>query len=186
MNPPLTCRSGENAPFWYAYNFGSVHFVMVSSEHSLRHGSVQWRWLVRHLAAVDRCKTPWLVLGLHRPMYVIRPHHANRKVAKHFRREFEDVLIKYGVDAVLSGHVHSYSRTCPVLDEKCTPHAEGGVLHVVSGSGGHKLSKIKARQDAWSVMAAREFGFVRVSVRKAACVSRADHARCCFALPACK
>lgn len=76
-------RSGrleENAPFWYSYDHGSAHFVVVSSEHSLKHGSDQWQWLQAHLPTVDRCKTPWLILAIHRPLYVIHPHHANRKV----------------------------------------------------------------------------------------------------------
>lgn len=132
----------------------------------MRHGSVQWRWLVAHLAAVDRCKTPWLVLLMHRPMYVMKPHHANRKVAKHLRHALEDVLIKYGVDAVLSGHIHSYSRTCPVVDKTCTPFEQGGVLHVVAGSGGHKLSHLRKKQERWLAAAERKFGYVRVKVRK--------------------
>lgn len=143
---------------------------MVSSEHSLQHGSEQWRWLVGHLAGVDRCKTPWLLVAIHRPLYVVKPHHVNRKVAKHLRKQLEDVLVKYGVDAVLSGHVHSFSRTCAVVDRDCTPHAEGGVLHVVAGSGGHKLSQISAQQHAWVDAAERAFGYLRVKVRARLCM----------------
>jgi acid phosphatase type 7 len=157
-------KHSENPPFWYAYDFGSVHFVTVSSEHSLGFGSVQYRWLVEHLAGIDRCRTPWVVLGIHRPMYVIRPHRLNRRVARHFRAQFEDVLIKYGVDAVISGHVHSYSRSCPVIHRKCTPFKHGGILHVIAGSGGHKLSTIKKKQPKWVAAAERAFGFVRVKV----------------------
>ena len=137
---------------------------MVSSEHSLHHSSEQWRWLVAHLAAVDRCKTPWLIVGIHRPMYVIKPHHINRKIGKHFRKQLEDVLVKYGVDAVLSGHVHSYSRSCPLVDRECTAHEDGGVLHVIAGAGGHKLSHIKAEQPAWVDAAERAFGYMRIKV----------------------
>lgn len=175
------CRgeAGENAPFWYSFDYGSVHFTIVSSEHSLEPGSEQYRWLVRHLAAVDRCITPWLVVGSHRPLYVIKPHHENRRVGKHLRKSLEDVLVKYGVDALLSGHVHSYSRTCPVIDKTCTPFAAGGVLHVIAGSGGHKLSKIKAEQYGWLAAAEREFGFVRILVRPFPAVVVA----CCMPLP---
>lgn len=77
------CSSGEleeNAPFWYSYDVGSAHFVVISSEHSLKHGGDQWQWLAAHLPTVDRCKTPWLILAIHRPLYVIHPHHSNRKV----------------------------------------------------------------------------------------------------------
>ena len=30
-----------NPPFWYSYNFGSVHFTTLSSEHDLTKGSIQ-------------------------------------------------------------------------------------------------------------------------------------------------
>jgi hypothetical protein len=46
-----------------------VHFTAVSTEHDLEPGSPQRAWLERELASVDRCRTPWLVLLLHRPMY---------------------------------------------------------------------------------------------------------------------
>ena len=33
-------------------------------------GSEQWRWLLADLRAVNRSRTPWVVLGGHRPMYI--------------------------------------------------------------------------------------------------------------------
>lgn len=35
-----------NPPFWYSFDYGAVHFVAVSSEHDLRHGSDQARVLL--------------------------------------------------------------------------------------------------------------------------------------------
>ena len=34
-------RPRANAPFWYSYDYGSVHFTVISTEHSLEHGSAQ-------------------------------------------------------------------------------------------------------------------------------------------------
>ena len=42
---------------------------MMSSEHDIRPGSRQYTWLENDLKKVDRNKTPWIVLGGHRPMY---------------------------------------------------------------------------------------------------------------------
>ena len=55
--------------FRYSYDYGSVHFIMMSSEHDFREGSRQYKWLENDLKNVDRKKTPWVVLGGHRPMY---------------------------------------------------------------------------------------------------------------------
>ena len=47
------------------------------------------------------------------------------------RAALEDLLNEYEVDLVLSGHVHSYSRTCNVLDWRCADEErEGGMTHV--------------------------------------------------------
>lgn len=46
--------------------------------------------------------------------------------AEHLRRQLESLLNKHEVDLVLSGHVHSYARTCNVLGGKCTDMAQGG------------------------------------------------------------
>lgn len=43
------------------------------------------QWIKRDLARVDRCTTPWLVVGMHRPMYVVFPHKSNRIVGEHLR-----------------------------------------------------------------------------------------------------
>ena len=42
---------------------------MMSTEHDYREGSRQYKWLENDLKNVDRKKTPWVVLGGHRPMY---------------------------------------------------------------------------------------------------------------------
>ena len=44
---------------------------------------------------------------------------------------------KYKVDLALWGHHHSYQRTCPVYQEKCT---DGAPIHIVIGMGGQGLS----------------------------------------------
>ena len=38
------------------------------------------QWLQRDLESVDRCVTPWLILLIHRPLYVVHPHKSNRVV----------------------------------------------------------------------------------------------------------
>ena len=53
----------------YSYDYGLVHFIMMSTEHNFEPGSRQYKWLENDLKNVDRKKTPWLVFGGHRPMY---------------------------------------------------------------------------------------------------------------------
>jgi hypothetical protein len=58
--------------FWFSLDFGKVHFVFMSTEHSYDPGSVQYEWLVNDLQKADgnRDSVPWVVLTGHRPMLV--------------------------------------------------------------------------------------------------------------------
>lgn len=153
-----------NPPFWYSYNYGSVHFTVVSTEHSLERDSHQYKWLEADFKSVDRCVTPWLVVAMHRPMYVVYPHKSNRRVADHLRGQLEGLFNEVEVDLVLSGHVHSYARTCNVLDERCVAMEEGGMTHITLGCGGHKLSDVAHSQEDWLVHTKAQFGYGRVTV----------------------
>lgn len=59
---------------WYSFDKGPVHFVALDTD-AWGFDEVadllapQYAWLVEDLAAVDRTKTPWIVLYGHRPMY---------------------------------------------------------------------------------------------------------------------
>jgi phosphodiesterase/alkaline phosphatase D-like protein len=46
-----------------------VHFIMISTEHDLIPYSRQYEWLQQDLKNINRSKTPWVILGGHRPMY---------------------------------------------------------------------------------------------------------------------
>jgi len=131
-----------NPPFWYHFRYASAHFIVLSSEHDVSKGSQQHDWLESLLASklVDRAVTPWLIVGIHRPLYVPYPHHSNRVVARHLRQGIEPLFSKHKVDVVISGHIHSYSRSCPVYNWDCvgsnslnsTWHEAGPAEEIVS------------------------------------------------------
>ena len=58
----------------------------------------------------------------------------------HFGDAFEELIIKYGVDLCLWGHVHNLLETCPVNNGTCVNDGEAPV-HVVIGNGGMDLTK---------------------------------------------
>lgn len=54
----------------YSFEYGPVHFTVMSTEHEFTAGSQQYQWLAADLGSVDRAVTPWLVLVGHRPIYI--------------------------------------------------------------------------------------------------------------------
>ncbi|RDW61121.1 purple acid phosphatase family protein [Aspergillus mulundensis] len=105
----------------------------------------QVQWLARDLAAVDRARTPWVFVMSHRPMY----SSAYSSYQTNVRKAFEELLLRYGVDAYLSGHIHWYERMYPMtlngtVDESAvvsnhTYLANTGVsmTHIVNGMAGN-------------------------------------------------
>lgn len=90
------------------------------------------QWLEADLEGVDRCTTPWLFVGMHRPMYVPYPHKSNRIVGCHLQDILEDLFLDSEVDMVMTGHVHLYARTCSVKRDHCR-NEDGGITHVTVG-----------------------------------------------------
>ncbi|KAF4986942.1 hypothetical protein FGRMN_10614 [Fusarium graminum] len=78
----------------------------------------QYQWLKHDLRSVNRCKTPWVIVMGHRPMY-------SSKVVgyqQHLRNAFEDLFLKYEVDLYISGHVHWYERLFPMSKNGTIDH----------------------------------------------------------------
>jgi len=160
----LTTQLAPLPPFWYEYSYGRAHFIVLSSEHRMDEDSEQYIWLEAALERVDRCVTPWLIVGFHRPMYVSHPHGGNHRVGKHLAKEFEHLLYENNVDIVINGHVHSYLRTCEVYSKECIGRDKGGVIHLVIGTGGHELSHVEKKQAHWAETALKVPGFGRFTI----------------------
>jgi acid phosphatase type 7 len=94
---------------------------------------VQLAWLKKDLASVDRKKTPWVIAGGHRPWYVSTPGCTDCQVA------FEPLLLEYGVDLVLSGHVHFYDRQAAVDNGTAQEITDNPTApwYITNGAAGH-------------------------------------------------
>ncbi|KAF4683301.1 hypothetical protein FOZ63_010411 [Perkinsus olseni] len=112
--------------WWYAFSFGLVRYVMLSSEHDWTEGSEQWQWLDEQLAEVDRSVTPWVIVTAHRPMLVSGYDPSERAVEDHMYPALGPLLKKHRVNLFVAGHWHYYERTHPV----------DGTVHVLAGSAG--------------------------------------------------
>eukprot|EP00752_Nemacystus_decipiens_P007459 g6665.t1 len=171
---------------WYSFDFGPIHFTVMSTEHDFSRGSEQYEFIEEDFSRVDRTKTPWLVFAGHRPMYVnsggpgagdcegpaaMEPNCANdQPVAKLLRDNLERLLLEYEVNLAVYGHHHSYQRTCLVANEVClgvssrapTTNNEEyrAPVHVIVGTAGMGLStNMVSPRPQWVEYASdREFG----------------------------
>jgi hypothetical protein len=128
-----------NNDLWWSLDYGNVHFSLLSLEHDFTRGSEQYMWFSKDLATVDRSKTPFVVVGGHRPMYCSGNSTGDNLMSLHIQYELEDLLYKYRVDLAIWGHYHSYERTCPLYKGKCVTQ-DKGTVHAVLGMAGYYLS----------------------------------------------
>ena len=152
---------------WYSYTTGPVHFVHLSTEHDLSHDSLQLSWLHTDLAARQRTGVPWVIVSAHRFFYVSSST-PNRDAASGralLDGGLEDILLHYGVDLTLTGHHHSYQRTCHVNTGACMPLRPDGSaaapVHIIAGHAGAGLSGVSANASNIIERIVLEHGYLR-------------------------
>ncbi len=112
-------REQTGHPPFYSFSFGNLHATVLDNSRTADISPAQYRFLEADLAANVR-RHPKLIF-LHRPSWLIpvllrSPDFELQRIAK-----------KYGVDAVISGHIHQLSQ-----------YRLEGVLYLeVGSSGGH-------------------------------------------------
>ncbi|GAX22395.1 hypothetical protein FisN_14Hh008 [Fistulifera solaris] len=157
----------SNGVFWYAFDMGIVHTIVLSSEHDLRPGSPQYEFLMHALSTVDRTEHPWLIIEIHRPLYHAEAKWDQNAVGVALRFEVEDLFYDYRVDVVLSGHYHSYFRTCDGLYASRCGH-DGAPMHITIGSSGAKLDTVDLYDAPWTATYLKSvFGYGRMTVANA-------------------
>ncbi|KAJ0988894.1 hypothetical protein J5N97_007250 [Dioscorea zingiberensis] len=137
-----SAESGSYSTFYYSFNAGGIHFIMLGAYISYYKHGEQYKWLERDLANVDRAVTPWLIATWHPPWY--STYKAHYREAECMRIEMEELLYSYGVDVVFNGHVHAYERSNRVYNfslDSCAP------LHIMVGDGGNREKMASSHAD---------------------------------------
>ena len=157
--PPAIPPGGSPTERFYSFNYGAVHFVSLDTNAAfdpLADVAGMTAWLENDLRSHDR---QWTIVSFHHPMYqTLRLEGCGPlEEETEIRRLGWDVLFDhYGVDLVLSGHRHNYSRTHPIRrDPDPNEHPGGpgvidpprlgvGVVYLVTGGGGASLHGLLA------------------------------------------
>jgi len=144
---------------WYSFDYGSIHFTLMSCEHNWTPGSMQFLWLEQDLMNVDRSKTPWVIFAGHRPFYQTLDDGEEDPLRVQLRAAIEPLLIKHGVDLALWGHQHYYDRFCKMSNFACDPK---GLQNVVIGMAGNDYQEAWRPKPNWSIFRSKDFGYAQV------------------------
>ena len=153
---------------FYSFDYANAHFICLDS-HDLDRAptGVMAQWL---RADLERTKSDWIIAYFHHPPYTKGSHDSDKEEQLIEMRELiMPILEAGGVDLVLTGHSHIYERSMlidgayqtptvaegVVLDDgDGDPNGEGpyrkskglhphqGVVQVVTGNGGAKVSRV--------------------------------------------
>ena len=129
---------------FYSFDYGDVHFAVVDTNYSndfqkfqpeLKQDEIAW--LETDLANTTK---PWKIILQHRDVFIYgfgaesgREHTFDT----HFIEVGQDLMPiyeKYGVNAVLSGHLHTYRRRVPLRNFE--PNQQG-ITYIMSGISGN-------------------------------------------------
>jgi hypothetical protein len=93
---------------YYAFTYGSVRVVMISSYSSMEPNSTQYPWIVSELTSVDRTVTPWVVAVLHTPLYNTFSVHQRDLQIVAARQHLEPLFVAHRVNVVFTGTFRKY------------------------------------------------------------------------------
>jgi 3',5'-cyclic AMP phosphodiesterase CpdA len=116
-----------NGESYYAYKKGNVRFFVLNTNYM---DPKQSAWLETQLK--DAGNGDWKICYFHHPLYSSGKFHGP---SLDVRKSLEPLFIKYGVDAVFSGHEHVYERV----------HPQNGIYYFTEGASGMLRSNNLAR-----------------------------------------
>lgn len=128
-------ESGGALNMWHSFDHGPTHFTSLSAETDYpnaptnqytltnKNGNFgdQLGWMETELkkANANRDNVPWIIVGVHRPIYDVGgcdddgvPTGDNL----YLQEAFEALFLKYKVDVVVVGHRHYYERQLPIAN----------------------------------------------------------------------
>jgi hypothetical protein len=100
---------------------------------NLKPGSAQYQWLDQNLSAIENDPRQWKIVLMHAPLYSPGDCNLNK-----INPDLENLLEKHGVDLVLAGHEHYYSRK--MVEIMDTLARNSNIVHLVLGGAGATLS----------------------------------------------
>lgn len=145
--------------FWYSFDVGPVHIIMFSTEHHFEETSRQYAWLENDLKSTNRSRTPWIIVGSHRPMFLSANDRVAHAIGDHLQSELEPLFYKYKVNINLYAHIHAYERSCPMYKNTCVAD---GITNVLIGMAGIGLSTMSPSPASWSRYHDEQFGYTAI------------------------
>ncbi|MCL2678571.1 MAG: metallophosphoesterase, partial [Clostridiales bacterium] len=113
-------------------DYGNAHFIFLDSNlmGNAGYAPALTAWLENDLQNAET--QAWKIVVQHHPYYPASESPKDEQRAETLRQFYLPILEAHGVDLILCGHQHAYTRTVPLLAGAA---ASGGVVQVMASSG---------------------------------------------------
>src|ERR671925_1116878 len=166
-------RSGLEQQY-YTYRYGNAFVLVMSQEVPYRNDSKQFDFVERSLSkASSDPNVDWIIVASHPPFY---SSPSVRLDQDSLRNTYHELFEENDVDLVLSGDVHNYERTLPIVfnDDKSDspiPTSTNGETYVdpegqkfiTVGTGGHSLYPFHGK-NPYVVTQFEGYGFLDIRI----------------------
>ena len=140
FNYKIPTQASTNRGYYYSFNYGNTKFIMINTNNLVNQKleTEQYNWLVNELKTNDK---KWTIVSLHNPLYSVGEYGVNRpNITMALRSQLASLFATYGVDLVLQGHDHVYSKTYPIdefggADLNPTYKTENSIKYTVNPTG---------------------------------------------------
>lgn len=122
-NNPNTKEGG-----YYSFEYNDVYVAVINFSNTASPIKEAADWLVKD---AEKSNATWKILCMHQP-----PYYTNNGGNEPVYESIPDAAEKAGIDAVFSGHDHSWAVTNPLIDDKIDE--ENGIVYYIVGAAGSK------------------------------------------------
>ena len=138
-------RQNVREGMYYSFDYGDVHVTVLNTGDSQETDDWgltvdQIRWVKQDLLSTDKT---WKIVAMHNPLYSPGKYGSGSDynlMALTLRKQLNSIFSECGVDLVLTGHDHVYSRTYPVSAEgeplrKTKTKTENDIEYMINPQG---------------------------------------------------
>lgn len=180
FNYKIPTQASTNRGYYYSFNYCNTKFIMVNTNNLVNQKleTEQYEWLLNELKTNDK---KWTIVALHNPLFSVGEYGTNRPtITLALRSQLASVFSRYGVDLVLQGHDHVYSKTYPI-DEfggadvnptyktensvKYTVNPQGTIYAMHGPAGNQKCSPVEVKKNLYEYAdSSKECSWAEISI----------------------
>lgn len=157
-----------NLPYddaFYTIKKGNLRIIFIDTNKDIMEGSFRYQRLEQILA---NCKEQWKIVVHHHPLFTsdIASYRSSLQATGDKGDpnifQLKQLYETYGVDLVLSGHVHGYERSYPIYKNHIDN--EHGVAYVISAGGGGSFNPKPTYKEWFSQEIKMQHHFLNIRV----------------------